>query len=290
MNTTTSRDECWAAKPGIAEVKTSSAHRWRGTLAVDIVPEPTGECRHDHLMAALQMWSQPLSVRPLRGPGGWRTIRPGGRLWLAGEEQHYEWREGVPSVFVFMTPERIEEILERPYSRVNLDRWRGVDFDSPFVARLVAAMSDDISNDCPAGPIVGDSLTAALVAYLDAGPRHVMAAESRPTPSAHAFERVLEYIEARLAEPLRIAELAREAGCSPKQLSRAFRDRLGVLPHWYVQERRVRRAIVLIDAGELGLARVAAAVGFADQSQMTKIFRQLRCTTPGRIRTRQVRS
>jgi AraC-like DNA-binding protein len=289
MDTTASTNDFWEAQPGIAKVKSSAAHHWHGTLAVEIAPEPRGEVRHDHVITALQMWSRPLSVRPLRGPGSWYTIRPGGRLWLAGEQQHYEWRQGARTAYVFMTPERVEAILERPYSKLTFDGWRGVDFDDPFVARLVAAISEDISNDCPAGPIVGDSLTTALVAYLDAGPRHVMLAESRPAVSARAFERVLEYIEANLAEPLRLADLAGEAKCSPRRLSRAFRERLGVLPHRYVQERRVRRAIDLIDAGNLSLAHVAAEVGFADQSQMTKIFHHVTGMTPGRMRARQFR-
>lgn len=86
---------------------------------------------------------------------------------------------------------------------------------------------------------------------------------------------------------MRLADLAREAGCSPKQLSRAFRERLGVAPHRYVIERRVQRAIPLIETGGANLAQVAA--GFSDQSQMTKIFRKVTGTTPGRIRRRSAR-
>jgi len=40
----------------------------------------------------------------------------------------------------------------------------------------------------------------------------------------------------------------------------------------------------LIDAGHLSLPEVAAAAGFADQSQMTKIFQKMIGTTPGRLR------
>jgi AraC family transcriptional regulator len=168
-----------------------------------------------------------------------------------------------------------------------LDRWRGLDFTSPFVARVIAAMSDDLVNGCPAGPLVGDSLTTALVAYLAAGPRHTgRVAARRAEPSSQGFERMLGYVEENLAEPLRMATLAREAGCTPKELSRAFRDRRGLLPHQYVLERRIERASALIDAGGLSLAQIAVEVGFADQSQMTKMFRKLIGTTPARFRKR----
>ncbi len=82
-----------------------------------------------------------------------------------------------------------------------------------------------------------------------AGPSRAPTAPSRPGPSPRGIERALEHVEANLAEPMRLADLAREAGCGPKQLSRAFRERLGVAPHRYVIERRVQRAIALIEAG-----------------------------------------
>ena len=86
-----------------------------------------------------------------------------------------------------------------------------------------------------------------------------MDAESRPGPSPQRLERALQYIEAKLAEPLRMADLAREAGCSLKQLSRAFLEHTGQLPHRYVLERRVRRAVALIESGH-GLAQAAVSV------------------------------
>lgn len=267
-------------------VTSSAKHGWNGTLALDFVCPPSGECRYDHVRAALLLWWQPISVRPLRGPGGWRSLDPGARLWLPGEDQYFAWRGAARTNIVVMDPARIEQILERPYSQVKLEAWRGLDFQSPAIARLVAAMADDLARGCPAGPIVGDSLTTALVAYLDVGPRGVAPAETRPGPSMLGFERALQYIEENLTESLRIPELARAAGCSPKQLSRAFRERKGMLPHEYVLVRRVERAAALIDRGELGLAQIALDVGFADQSQMTKLFRRWLGTTPGRYRKR----
>ncbi|HTV24501.1 MAG TPA: AraC family transcriptional regulator, partial [Polyangiaceae bacterium] len=68
------------------------------------------------------------------------------------------------------------------------------------------------------------------------------------------------------------------------QLSRAFRERYGLLPHRYVLQRRVQRAVALIETGQCSLAQVANVVGFADQSQMTKVFRKVSGTTPGRVR------
>jgi AraC-like DNA-binding protein len=274
-------------KTGPARIVSSAAHQWQGTLALDIVGEPTGECRHDHSVFTLQLWAQPLLLRPLRGSGGWRTVAPGAHLWLPGEQQYFEWRQGSRTRIVLIRPERVEQMLERPYEKTNLERWCGLDFADPFVQRIISAISEDIGSGCPAGALVGDSLTTALVGYLDAGPRKERNDARARGPSRHDFARMLRFIEDNLADTLRMTDLAREAGCSPKQLSRAFRELRGVLPHQYVIERRVERAKSLIDRDRLSLAEVAAAAGFADQSQMTKIFQRLLSMTPGQLRKRQ---
>ena len=264
----------------------SARHGWDGTLALDIPEGPGGEWRHEHRRLALQLWHEPLCVRPLQGPGSWRTIEAGARLWLPGEPQHYAWRRTPRTTVVLMSPERIERVLDRPFAKANFERWREVDFRDVFLSKLVAAMTEDLASDCPAGSLVGDSLTAALIAYLDGGPVQVLEAESRPGPSPQRFARVLEYIEENLCEPLRLADLQREAGCSGKRLSRAFVERTGWQPHRYVLERRVRRAAAAIESQQESLAHVALNVGFADQSQMTKAFRKVLGTTPGQLKKR----
>lgn len=254
---------------------------WDGALAFDISGSPAGTCHHTHEHLSLQAWRQPLAMRSLPS-GSWRCAEPAAQLWLPGEEQHFEWRRTSRVHIVFIRIERVEHILEQPYAKSQLAAWRGIEFSSPFVARVLGAMADDIANDCPAGPLVGESLTAALVAHLHAGPGRTDRAQDRSALSVQCFDRAIQYIEAHLPQPLRMAELASAAGCSPRQLSRAFRQRKGKLPHEYVIERRVQRASMLIAAGELRLAQIATEVGFADQSQMTKMFRKVLGTTPGR--------
>ena len=264
-------------------IRSSAPHGWEDTLAFDVGGSPAGACRHYHENLSLQLWWQPVGMRSLRG-GSWRCVKPGARLWVPGEEQCFEWRRTVRVSIVFITPDRVERILDQAYSRTKLDAWRGLEFNSPFVSRIVAAMADDIISGCPAGSLVGDSLTAALVAHLAAGPALVGNADRGAGPSRRSLDRALQYVEANLAQPLRMTDLAAAAGCSSRQLNRLFREHEGQLPHDYVLEKRVERASWLIEAGELSLAQISLASGFADQSQMTKTFRKVLGTTPGRFR------
>jgi AraC-like DNA-binding protein len=68
-------------------------------------------------------------------------------------------------------------------------------------------------------------------------------------------------------------------GLSRFELARQFRRCLGTSPHRYATMRRLDRARRLIASASL--AEVAAACGFADQSHMTRQFKQAYGVSPG---------
>ena len=68
---------------------------------------------------------------------------------------------------------------------------------------------------------------------------------------------------------------------------RLFRRRTGLSPHQYVLGRRVQRAKELLRAGRLTPAEVAGAVGFYDQSHLTRHFRRAVGVTPAEWQRRQ---
>lgn len=79
------------------------------------------------------------------------------------------------------------------------------------------------------------------------------------------------------------AALERLTGLSRFELSRQFRKRLGTSPHRYAVMRRLERARRLVTSGS-SLADAAAACGFADQSHMTRQFKQAYGVAPGEWR------
>ena len=98
------------------------------------------------------------------------------------------------------------------------------------------------------------------------------------------FPRVKDRLHAQFREPLRVRDLAREAGVHPVHLARVFRARERQTPGDYVQRLRVRAACERLRAEDASLAMVAAECGFADQSHLTRTFRKLVGSTPGRFR------
>lgn len=100
------------------------------------------------------------------------------------------------------------------------------------------------------------------------------------TPSRRAVERARELLHARVADGVRLDELARHAGMDKYHLCRAFRAAVGLPPHAYLTELRLARAQRLL-AGGVAPSQVAARVGFYDQSQLTRHFRRATGMTPG---------
>lgn len=97
------------------------------------------------------------------------------------------------------------------------------------------------------------------------------------------MEQVRELLVDRVAENVRLDELARVAELSPFHLIRLFRVRYGVTPFAYQRNLRVERARDALRSGE-SLAEIAASLGFADQSHLGRAFRKVMGATPGQYR------
>ena len=99
-----------------------------------------------------------------------------------------------------------------------------------------------------------------------------------------SLSRVTDYIEASLAEPFQLVDLADAVGLSIWQLSRAFKAATGQSPHQYILDRRCQRVREMLVSSDVPLAQVAYDCGFASQSHMTSVFRARLGITPGRYR------
>ncbi|WP_246794218.1 helix-turn-helix transcriptional regulator [Burkholderia perseverans] len=92
-----------------------------------------------------------------------------------------------------------------------------------------------------------------------------------------------EFLDHRLDQQVHLDEIAGAAGLPVFRLFRAFERHLGMSPHAYQRQARVRSAIALIRLGR-PLSEVAATAGFADQAHLTRSFRRMMGVTPGVFR------
>jgi AraC-like DNA-binding protein len=89
------------------------------------------------------------------------------------------------------------------------------------------------------------------------------------------------YLEEHAQENVTLPDLARCAGLSAFHLCRVFRAAVGMPPHAYQTQVRVRRAKSLLRAG-VPIAAAATAAGFYDQAHLTRHFKRIVGLTPGR--------
>ena len=97
-----------------------------------------------------------------------------------------------------------------------------------------------------------------------------------------ALNKIRDYIQAHLAEPIEVSDLAALAGRSPFHFSRVFTRSMGMTPYRYVVHHRLRAAIDRIRDG-MSLAEVAADTGFSDQSHLSRWIRRVLGVAPSKL-------
>jgi AraC-like DNA-binding protein len=126
---------------------------------------------------------------------------------------------------------------------------------------------------------------AIVQAYALLIARH---AANAPPPAAlrrtgGAVGRVRAYLEANFANDVDLATLASVAGLTRHHLLRVFKREVGLTPHAYLTDCRVRSARRQLAAGAAPLD-VALACGFFDQSHLTRAFKSRMGVAPGAYR------
>lgn len=94
--------------------------------------------------------------------------------------------------------------------------------------------------------------------------------------------RMRDFIHANFTTSISLSALGEVAGLGRFGALRAFQRELGITPYQYVTSLRVERALSLLLRGER-IPFVAMAVGFSDQSHLTRRFKRYFGTTPGAL-------
>jgi AraC-like DNA-binding protein len=93
-------------------------------------------------------------------------------------------------------------------------------------------------------------------------------------------------MEANLAEPISLADIASAAGLSRMHFAAQFRAATGLRPHEYLLQRRIERAQELLLNSRLPLVEIAFDVGFKTQAHFTTVFARFVNETPNSWRQR----
>ena len=196
---------------------------------------------------------------------------------------HHVWPDGCVSVFVALQGGGARALVVGPSTEARRvpthggTRCRGVRL-WPDVAGAVLGVAPASLRDvtAPAAALLGDAAAAldeAAQGDDDAGAAVLerwIAARLRDAPPIDALVRraVLAIVETRGAMP--VARLAEHVGLSRRQLERRFHRAVGLTPKEYARVRRVRETIALALDPVSSWSRLAAEIGFADQSHLVR--------------------
>jgi AraC-like DNA-binding protein len=214
-------------------------------------------------------------ARHYAGPGWFALTNPLDVHDGAPHGEGYAYRMSYPSV------DLIQEIAAGlcGHRFTGLPVFKEPAVHDPQCARLFADAHRLLESDADA--LAGEERLHRAYAYLLARHAGVEPASLGREPGPVA--RVRAAIEERFAESLRLTDLAAIARLSLHHLIRVFRAEVGLTPHAYLIDVRVRRARSLLKRGT-SPADTALSVGFADQAHLTRAFKARLGVSPGAYR------
>jgi AraC family transcriptional regulator len=96
------------------------------------------------------------------------------------------------------------------------------------------------------------------------------------------------YLKENLDQPLYIEELASQVSLSISHFCRAFKESFGTSPHVHIIRLRLELAQRMMLTTQEPLSQIALACGLADQSHLSKLFRNEVGEAPGAWRRRNL--
>lgn len=95
---------------------------------------------------------------------------------------------------------------------------------------------------------------------------------------------VIDFINAKYYEPIRIQQLANHCGLERSYLTKLFKAATGFSPQEYLIMYRIKQAKLLLEKGEISIQHIAYSVGYSDQFAFSKAFKKCVGSSPSEYR------
>jgi len=102
--------------------------------------------------------------------------------------------------------------------------------------------------------------------------------------TSRIVRQAMAFIHEHYAENITRNDLATHVAITERYLTHCFRQELGITPMEYLNRYRIKRAMVLLEADQRSITRIAMDVGFSDSSYFNRVFKQKTGISPGAFR------
>ncbi len=198
--------------------------------------------------------------------------------------QSFAWHQRAKFLQLYLEPVAINRIGSELYGQDSVELLPQLASFDPVISQIAIALQNTLTTREVSSQLYVDTMANALATHLvyhystQRKTRQARAETGRL--SDRQLKQVTDYINAHLADDLRLAELARTVALSSFHFARLFKASTGYAPHQYHIRCRVKRSKELLLEKELSIAHIAQAVGFSSQSHLNYHFKRVVGLTP----------
>lgn len=98
------------------------------------------------------------------------------------------------------------------------------------------------------------------------------------------MEAARDYLDAHIADPPSLSQLARAIGTNEYSLKRGFKERFGTTVFGYLSAQRLARARIALRGSTDSIAEIAHSLGYSSSQHFSRAFKEGHGTSPGRYR------
>ncbi|TGE04299.1 helix-turn-helix transcriptional regulator [Hymenobacter fodinae] len=265
-------------------LQTSDAQKWPGVRVERYQLAPGGMPAHFHGQHLLLVHQAAVHSHRLQGSrveeGLFRDGDAG--LYPAGEYGPSAWDEPADIINVHIDPEWLETLARQSLDLVQFnlrERFQFEDALLPHVGRQLLAAA---GKEHALGQLYAESLVNTLGYHLiefHATFERRIAGAGAQLPAA-VIARIDAYLEAYAEQPITLAALADLANLSVFHFARRFKLTTGRSPYQYVLDWKIKRARHLLRTGDLPVAAISDALGFASPAHFSAAFKRAVGETP----------
>lgn len=92
--------------------------------------------------------------------------------------------------------------------------------------------------------------------------------------------RILQIIESSMGKPIQVSELAAQCGYSANYFRQFFRERVGISPNLYINQRKISKAKELMLYSELNVTQISECLGYQSIHYFSWLFKKMTGTAP----------
>ncbi|EPJ84723.1 transcriptional activator [Pseudomonas sp. CFII64] len=205
-----------------------------------------------------------------------------------GESSRWYWMNDIEVSHIYISQALMakvaSEIFHKDIDRTFVDHYPIV--NDAALSTLMGCYEAEALSEEPGSDLFSQSLEIQLCIHLMR--KYIKCDGQDETVSRISRARLdtlQRYIMTHLSGTISVKDMAAIVDLSPSHFVRLFATVFGVSPHQYVQAQRLKRAERLLSTlHNVPLKAVAMDCGFADQSHMTRLFKEKLSMTPKEYR------